>query len=162
MPHAGKCQLFFFRRPPAGQAPGKGFAALRQGSASVFPLVRRIEAYDPALDRRAPFLTPAEFDTYVAAFEASGFTGPINWYRNITRNWQTAAGLDPTIRQPSLMIMAELDAVLPPSATAGMESLVPDLEKVLIRDSGHWTQQEQPEAVNRAMLDWLQRRFAPA
>ena len=31
------------------------------------------------------------------------------------------------------MIMAENDAVLPPSAADGMEKLVPDLEKYLVR-----------------------------
>ena len=46
------------------------------------------------------------------------------------------------------MVMAEKDAVLPPRAADGMEAFVPDLEKRLITDSGHWTQQEQPEAVN--------------
>ena len=40
-----------------------------------------------------------------------------------------------------------------------MEALIPDLEKRLVKDSGHWTQQEQPEEVNRIMLDWLGRRF---
>jgi pimeloyl-ACP methyl ester carboxylesterase len=57
------------------------------------------------------------------------------------------------------MIMAEKDAVLPPSAADGMEALIPDLEKQLVLGSGHWTQQEEPEAVNRIMLDWLGRRF---
>ena len=41
----------------------------------------------------------------------------------------------------------------------GMERFVPDLEKVLIKDCGHWTQQEQPEETNRVMIDWLKRRF---
>jgi pimeloyl-ACP methyl ester carboxylesterase len=40
-----------------------------------------------------------------------------------------------------------------------MEALIPDLEKQLVLGSGHWTQQEEPEAVNRIMLDWLGRRF---
>jgi pimeloyl-ACP methyl ester carboxylesterase len=57
------------------------------------------------------------------------------------------------------MIMAEKDAVLPPSAADGMEAYVPDLEKILVRDSGHWTQQEQPQAVNEAILGWMGRRF---
>jgi pimeloyl-ACP methyl ester carboxylesterase len=57
------------------------------------------------------------------------------------------------------MIMAEKDAVLPPSAADGMEAYVPDLEKALVKDSGHWTQQEEPEAVNRIITDWLDRRF---
>ena len=63
------------------------------------------------------------------------------------------------VRVPSLMIMAEHDAVLPPSATDGMERLVPDLEKVLVRDSGHWTQQEQPEVVSAKLIEWRRRRF---
>jgi pimeloyl-ACP methyl ester carboxylesterase len=40
-----------------------------------------------------------------------------------------------------------------------MEAFVPDLKKVLIQGSGHWTQQEKPEEVNHAILDWLDRRF---
>ena len=57
------------------------------------------------------------------------------------------------------MIMAENDAVLPPSAADGMEAFVSDLEKTMIKGSGHWTQQEKPEAVNSAILVWLDRRF---
>ena len=57
------------------------------------------------------------------------------------------------------MIMAELDAVLPPSLADGMEEYVPDLEKVLIEGSGHWTQQEKPAEVNAALIGWLNRRF---
>ncbi len=60
---------------------------------------------------------------------------------------------------PSLMVMAELDAVLPPSAADGMEDHVTDLEKVLIEGSGHWTQQEKPEETSRVIVDWLARRF---
>jgi pimeloyl-ACP methyl ester carboxylesterase len=40
-----------------------------------------------------------------------------------------------------------------------MEEYVPDLEKVLIKGSGHWTQQEKPAEVNAAILHWLNRRF---
>ena len=68
-------------------------------------------------------------------------------------------GQQERVTQPALMVMAEKDAVLPPSAADGMERCVPDLEKALVEDSGHWTQQEQPAAVNRILLDWLDRRF---
>jgi microsomal epoxide hydrolase/non-specific protein-tyrosine kinase len=95
----------------------------------------------------------------VEAYRRTGFTGGINWYRNITRNWLRAEGLDHTVRVPSLMIMAEHDVVLPPSAADGMAAIVPDLEKVLVRNSGHWTQQERPEEVNRLLIDWRRRRF---
>jgi pimeloyl-ACP methyl ester carboxylesterase len=40
-----------------------------------------------------------------------------------------------------------------------MPDQIEDLERVLIEDSGHWTQQEKPAEVNAAMLDWLDRRF---
>ena len=99
---------------------------------------------------------------FVAAFKASGFQGGINWYRNFTRNWERAANLDHTVRVPSLMIMAEHDAVLPPSAADGMEKLIPDLEKYLVRGSGHWTQQEKPEEVSAKLIEWVGRRFAAA
>ena len=155
-----KTMSFFMRKPPPGQAASRGMASERkEGDPSVFPLVRIVEAYDPAHDSRGEFLTADEFDTFVELFEATGFTGGINWYRNMSRNWRLGDGMDDKIAQPALMIMAEKDAVLPPSAAEGMERYVPDLEKALVEDSGHWTQQEQPAAVNRILLDWLDRRF---
>ena len=39
----------------------------------------------------------------------------------------------------------------------GMEERVPDLETVLIKDCGHWTQQEQPDATNDAIVGYLRR-----
>lgn len=151
---------FFMKKPPAGQATSRGMASERKdGDPSIFPLVRMVEAYDPAYDSREEFLTPEEFQTFVDLFEQTGFTGGINWYRNMSRNWRLGEGHADHVKQPALMVMAEKDAVLPPSAADGMEQYVPDLEKALVEDSGHWTQQEQPAAVNRILLDWLDRRF---
>jgi pimeloyl-ACP methyl ester carboxylesterase len=42
----------------------------------------------------------------------------------------------------------------------GMERFVPDLEKVLIKKCGHWTQQEHPEETSAAMITWLKKRFS--
>ena len=100
-----------------------------------------------------------ELKFYAAAFERPGFTGGINWYRNFTRNWQTTEGVSEKIEVPCLMVMAENDIVLRPSMADGMETLVPDLEKHLIKNCGHWTQAEQPEELNRVMTSWLKRRF---
>ena len=118
-----------------------------------------LQAWDPSFDPRAKFLTDAEFEVFAQTFQRTGFTGGINWYRNFTRNWERSADLPTTVACPSLMVMAEKDAVLPPDAADGMEAFVPDLEKRLIDGSGHWTQQEKPDAVNRVLLDWLDRRF---
>jgi pimeloyl-ACP methyl ester carboxylesterase len=152
----------FFMRRPAPDVPVEltGFAAEKSATGeSPFALVKMVEAYDPAVDPRPFFLTDDEFEAFVETFERTGFTGGINWYRNFTRNWEASEGVEDKVSVPSLMVMAEKDAVLPPSAADGMEAYVPDLEKVLVRDSGHWTQQEQPQAVNTAILDWMDRRF---
>jgi pimeloyl-ACP methyl ester carboxylesterase len=158
-----KTMSFFLRRPippAAGADVGAGFATERKpGDPSAFPLVRILEAYDPAFDPRETFFTAEEMAVFVDTFQRTGFTGGINWYRNFTRNWRLGDGYPDRIDVPSLMVMAEFDAVLPPSAADGMGELIPDLEKALIRGSGHWTQQEQPEATNTAILGWLERRF---
>jgi len=57
------------------------------------------------------------------------------------------------------MIMAEKDVVLSPAMAEGMEEVIGDLEKVLVKDSGHWTQQEKPKEVNDLILGWMDRRF---
>ena len=87
----------------------------------AFP--QMIAAYDASskFDPRTPILSAEEKKVFVGAFSRTGFTGGINWYRNISRNWQRAADLDHTVQVPSLMIMAENDPVLPPSAADGME-----------------------------------------
>jgi pimeloyl-ACP methyl ester carboxylesterase len=159
-----KTMGFFMRKPPPGPVASGGLrgSLLADGEAKsgpTFALVKMLEGYDPAQDPRGTFLTEEEMAAFVETFQRTGFTGGINWYRNISRNWERSASVPDRVEAPALMIMAEKDAVLPPSAADGMEAWVPDLEKVLIRDSGHWTQQEKPTEVNAAIVSWLDRRF---
>jgi pimeloyl-ACP methyl ester carboxylesterase len=103
------------------------------------------------------FLSSEEFEVFARAFEATGFRGGLNWYRNFDRNWELTAYLkDARVQQPALMITAELDPVLRPEMAASMDLWVPNLhETVLIEGSGHWTQQEKPAEVNAALLRFL-------
>jgi pimeloyl-ACP methyl ester carboxylesterase len=102
------------------------------------------------------FLTDADFEVFVRAFERSGFRGPLNWYRNFDRNWEESAGILQRVDQPALMICAEKDPVLPPWMASGMKKSVPNLTRtIIIKDCGHWTQQEKPEEVNQALIDFL-------
>jgi pimeloyl-ACP methyl ester carboxylesterase len=96
---------------------------------------------------------------YVDAFSPRGaFTPPIGYYRALDRSWELTADVaDRTVDVPCLMISAAGDPVLTPAMTAGMEERVPDLERVVIEDCGHWTQQEQPAATSAAMLAYLRR-----
>jgi len=146
---------FFMRKPRPGGGSDAGAAPARPNLA--FP--QMVAAYDERRDGRAPILSAEEMQVFVDSFTRSGFTGGINWYRNMSRNWRDSDKLDLMVRVPSLMIMAENDAVLPPAMADGMEKLVPDLEKYLVRNSGHWTQQEQPEEVSAKLVEWRRRRF---
>jgi pimeloyl-ACP methyl ester carboxylesterase len=101
------------------------------------------------------FMTDADFKVFVDAFTKTGFRGGLNWYRNLDRSWEESANVEYKVNQPALMITAELDPVLRPQLADGMESFVPDLRKVLVKGSGHWTQQEKPAEVNAAILDFL-------
>ena len=153
----------FMRKPmpqPKNTVGSDGPSAGIGGAATLnlaFPQI--IAAYDAKNDPRTPILSAEEKQVFINTFKQSGFTGGINWYRNMTRNWERSADLDHTVRVPALMIMAENDAVLPPAAADGMEKVVPDLEKYLVRDSGHWTQQEKPEEVSGKIIEWRKRRF---
>ena len=105
-------------------------------------------------------LTDAERDYFAAAFANSGFTGPINWYRNWTLNWETQESYDQRIRIPTLFIGAVDDVIIAPEHVEAMKPLVKDLEIHMLEHCGHWSQQEKPDEVNRLMIDWLERRSA--
>jgi pimeloyl-ACP methyl ester carboxylesterase len=104
----------------------------------------------------AEAITDDDIAVFAAAFRAGGLRGPINFYRNFHKNWETTEHLGgKQVTAPSLMITAEKDPVLRPEMANGMERWVPNVRFHHIKDSGHWTQQEQPEEVNRAMIDFL-------
>jgi epoxide hydrolase A/B len=108
-----------------------------------------------------PLVGDDEVQVYVDAFTRTGFTGGINWYRNMDRNWESTPQLDMArITVPSLMVVAEWDAALRPELAEPMKGLVDDLEFVTIARCGHWTQQEHPDELNRILVDWLSRRWA--
>jgi pimeloyl-ACP methyl ester carboxylesterase len=115
----------------------------------------------PRPDLPLPWLTQDDLDSYAADFRTSGFRGPLNRYRNQREDhaFLKAHRSNPIIKQPSLFLYGDRDPVLtmfriPP------EDLLPktlaDLRGVhRLPGVGHWTQQEAPEAVNKALIDWL-------
>ena len=124
----------------------------------AFPQI--VAAYDPKRDPRAPLADAGRDEglcRYVPAHRLHRRHQLVSQH-----DAQLASApriCDHVVRVPSLMIMAELDLVLPPSAADGMETIVPDLEKHLVRGSGHWTPQEKPDEVSATILDWRRRRF---
>lgn len=101
-----------------------------------------------------PVMSENDLDVFASAFEASGFTGSINWYRNLDRNWHRLAEVDPVIRQPALMIYGDRDVI---PRFERLREFVPNVE-VAGLDCGHWIQQEKPEETTQVILSWLQRQ----
>ena len=108
-----------------------------------------------------PWLTEADVDVYVDQLKRTGYRGGLNWYRNIDRNWQLLApfsGLKVTV--PAILIAGDRDVVLAfrgiDQVISNLQKDVPKLQKTLILpECGHWTQQERPQEVNEAMIEFL-------
>lgn len=134
----------------AGRGLGTSTVTTRGGMLKGFP--------EKSSLKRSVMLSEADLSYYVKQFQKSGFRGGLNWYRNVSQNWEWNAKLLPeqsVINLPALMITAGRDPVLRPSMTKGMELYVPLLKRGHIESSGHWVQQEEPEQVNRILLKWL-------
>ncbi|QDV63067.1 alpha/beta fold hydrolase [Crateriforma conspicua] len=100
-----------------------------------------------------PIMSDDELAVFVDSFQSSGFTGGINWYRNLDRNWHLLADVDPVIEHRTLMIYGDRDTI--PKSESLCE-FVPNVD-VIHLDCGHWIQQELPEQTNASILNWLQR-----
>jgi pimeloyl-ACP methyl ester carboxylesterase len=107
------------------------------------------------------WLTNDDIEYYASEYQRTGFRGGLNWYRNIDRNWQlTAPFVGALVRQPALYIAGERDAVL---SFRGMDRIIPNLGTfvpnlrgtVILPGCGHWTQQERPDEVNAALIEFL-------
>nr|XP_004665897.2 bifunctional epoxide hydrolase 2 [Jaculus jaculus] len=109
---------------------------------------------DPGLSK---MLTEEDLEFYVQQFKKTGFRGPLNWYRNMQRNWEwycKATGRK--IMIPALMVTAEKDVVLRPEMSNKMETWIPNLKRGHIKECGHWTQMEKPAEVNKILVEWLE------
>ena len=138
------------------------FAKLPADSpARNFDLKAMIEA-GSADTGRGYVCSQEELQVYIETFRETGFTGGINWYRNMDRNWETTAGQPQKLDKPSLYVGAEDDVVLPPSMAEATKSLLSDHEMHVIENCGHWTQQEKAEELNTLLIGWLTKRFGNA
>lgn len=107
-------------------------------------------------------LSDGDFEAYVRAFARSGFRGGINWYRNLHHDWErTQPWHGAPILPPSLFIGGRRDFVVGSRDAVGsgvrrLPEVCADLRgTVLIDGAGHWVQQEAPQQVNAALLDFL-------
>lgn len=109
-------------------------------------------------EARGPeWLSEEELAVYVEAFARTGFTGGLNWYRNLDRNWQLTEPLaNRRVEQPAMFLTGSRDPVRRWMPAERMQGWVTDLRSsVVVEGVGHWVQQEAPQEVNRALLGFL-------
>jgi pimeloyl-ACP methyl ester carboxylesterase len=116
-------------------------------------------------DRLPEWLTEADLDFYTAEFEAKGFRGALNRYRNVDRDW---LDLQPWSRRPitvpSLFIGGERDGptIWGQRAIDRFPRTLPGLRgSHVLPGCGHWVQQERAAEVNDLLVAWLQSLSVP-
>jgi pimeloyl-ACP methyl ester carboxylesterase len=103
------------------------------------------------------WLGEEDLDHYIGVFTETGFTGGINWYRNMDRNWRMSEHLAGAhVTCPSLFITGSLDPV------AGFAPVEPGLAFLddhrgnrIIDGAGHWVQQERADELNAILIEFL-------
>jgi len=105
------------------------------------------------------WLTAEDLDTYVAEFEHSGFTGGLNRYRNVDRDWEDlAVWAGRPIEVPALFVGGDRDGptIWGAAAIARFGETLPRLwRSEVLTGCGHWTQQERPAEVNELLVGFL-------
>ena len=107
--------------------------------------------------RRGTF-SDDDLAAYRQAWSQPGaLTGMLNWYRAAARNQGTAVTLG-RIRVPTLMIWGANDMALSRRMAQPSIDLCDDGRLVFLEEASHWVQHEEPEAVNRLLLEFLGER----
>ncbi|XP_013360580.1 PREDICTED: epoxide hydrolase 3 isoform X2 [Chinchilla lanigera] len=103
-----------------------------------------------------PHLTPCELEAFLYGFsQPGGLTGPINYYRNIFRNFP----LEPQeLAVPTLLLWGEKDPYFQVGIVRAIESrFVPGrLEVHIVPDAGHCIPQSHPREMHQYMWAFLQ------
>ncbi|HAJ36721.1 MAG TPA: alpha/beta hydrolase [Chloroflexi bacterium] len=104
--------------------------------------------------RRGTF-SAEDIAAYKQAWSQPGaVTSMLNWYRAAVRNQGRAAELG-RIRPPTLMIWGANDIALSRSMAQPSIDLCDDGRLVFLEEASHWVQHEEPETVNRLLLEFL-------
>lgn len=115
---------------------------------AIFAGALRDAYYDPAL------VTEADVDAYYAPTRTpNGLAAFLARMRRDSTLDRSA--LVRTIRVPTLVILGEVDRLVPLSVGRRYAELIPDSRLVMIDKAGHVPQEERPEDVFRVIDDWL-------
>jgi pimeloyl-ACP methyl ester carboxylesterase len=117
----------------------------------------------PDLPRDADVISEQDLEAYSAALTRNGFFGPDSWYMNHKANGEYArrAVNGGKLSMPVLFLHGAYDYTCETVTSRLAEPMrrdCSDLTEVVVK-SGHWMAQEQPVAVNAALVKWLAAKF---
>nr|KYP71184.1 Epoxide hydrolase 2 [Cajanus cajan] len=109
------------------------------------------------------WLSQEDVTYYASKFEKSGFTGGLNYYRNLNLNWElTAPWTGVKIETPVKFITGELDVVYTSPNfeeyidSGSFKQDVPNLEPVIVQKGvAHFNNQEAAEEINTHIYDFI-------
>ncbi|CAN6468200.1 unnamed protein product [Victoria cruziana] len=84
------------------------------------------------------WLSEEDVQYYAEKFKRSGFTGGLNYYRNLNRNWEILAPWSGAkVTTPTIFIVGDLD--------------------IVYNTPGHFINQERPHEISHHILDFIKR-----
>ncbi|KAL2960213.1 hypothetical protein AAZX31_17G027400 [Glycine max] len=111
------------------------------------------------------WLSEEECDYYASKYDKTGFTGGLNYYRNLDLNWElTASWTGAQVKVPVKFIVGDLDLTYnAPGAKeyihkGGFKRDVPLLEDVVVLEgAGHFLHQERPDEISNHIYDFFKK-----
>lgn len=121
-------------------------------------IFREVAAAHVRIATHIPMASPV-FAAYFDQWE--GDAGRQMWLRKVRGfNEQDTRGFEPLLKDlttRTLLIWGEQDAWLDPNVATEIQRRLPDAERVLIPQAGHFSPEDQPELVTDALADFLSR-----
>ncbi|KAI0512285.1 hypothetical protein KFK09_012924 [Dendrobium nobile] len=111
------------------------------------------------------WLSENDINYFASKFSKTGFSGGINYYRNMNRNWElTAPWTGIQIKVPTKFILGDQDVAYHFMGlkdyieTGGLKRDVPLLEDyVLMKGVGHFINQERPEEISHYIYEFIKK-----
>ncbi|KAJ1385569.1 Epoxide hydrolase-like [Sesbania bispinosa] len=143
----------------------KNILTTRKTGSPIFPKGEYGTGFNPDTPETLPsWLSEEDLDYYVTKFKKTGFTGGLNYYRNLNLNWEltapwTGVGI---ANVPVKFITGSVDLVYTSPGmkdyihNGGFKKDVPTLEEVVVQEGvAHFNNQEAAEDVSNHIYDFI-------
>ncbi|KAL2345653.1 hypothetical protein Fmac_006938 [Flemingia macrophylla] len=129
----------------------------RETGPPILPKGEYGTGFNPNMSSTLPsWLTQDDLDYYVSKYEKTGFTPPLNYYRNLNLDWELLAPYTGVkIQTPVKFITGELDTVYTTPYfreyidNGGFKEDVPNLKQVIVQKGvAHFNNEETADEIN--------------